>query len=222
MDKPQHNQQAPIKTNKAKRNPSKAAKQHKSNMSLQTPKRDELVAKVLAKAKELYPIGNKPSTDYYKKERINLVQMCHDLKTYSDPKPAQTQPKGDYKIIYADSDGPESGRITPTRFYGTITQSFSEEEPEEYINTKTLFLGFKLEIRCRRGKIHDDQTVDVKLYQIRIKWFGLTLFVKTMDLNSGQWKYLFMGTIQDGDVKKSVRILEGPMVFIMEQVLEDN
>jgi len=176
--------------------------------------RNELVREVLSYARNIGPVGVLSSTE---KERDDLLEMSRKLKDHSNPKPARYSLKGTFDLVYSAHPGPPSGRLGPTPFYGKATQTFLDDET--YINA-VKFGPLRVTIQAEI-KVKDDWTNEVRFYQTTVSLFGKRIVKKDVDISGGEWRYLFLGQIEDANGRrKLIRVMETPRLFILEQPIE--
>jgi hypothetical protein len=172
------------------------------------------VQQVLDFARQLGPIG----MDASQEDQDKLVAMSKDLVPYSDPKPGLAKLSGVYDMVYSASKGASAGRIKifgKLPVDGSVQQEFLD--PETFVNSVSLG-PFTAALTANRV-VKNDTTNEVIFLRTKIQILGQTLVEKEVN-GGGFWEYLFMGTITDKDgIKKFVRIMETPSLFVLEQEL---
>jgi hypothetical protein len=172
--------------------------------------RDELLHEVLSFSRAIGPVGVlSPEED-----RAKLLELARQLAHYSDTEPARYPLRGVFDLVYSANPGPPSGRLVGP-FYGKVTQTF-KENGITYINT--VQVG-PLEISLRaEKKMKDDWTNVVSFRRFTLQLFGQTIVETDINLEGGQWKYLFLGKLRDSDgLTKMIRVIETPSLFVLEQ-----
>jgi hypothetical protein len=184
--------------------------------------RDELLRKVVDRARELGPVGvYQPEID-----QDELLQLAMQLRPYSDPAPARIPLAGVFDLVYSASPYLSSGRLWGP-VHGRVTQEFLS--PAEFCNRVDFGpVRLSLAVTC---EAKSDTVVHVNFVETRVSAWGATL-VTSPAQGGGEWKYIFAGTLtepgsSDGggteDATKTrrrfIRVLEAPNLFVIEQLL---